>query len=182
MTPLELRRRRRARTSRDLWRQQTSPDSRLGIAHEKYIALMATTAYSQFNQEKEMNMATHVALSDEQKTEAAIVTAGKTAPRITPADIDAAITSEHYFTAADGVAGENPVSQGDESRPWLALGLLTFCVLVLRNGFTVTGESACASPENFDPQIGRDIARKNAREKIWPLAGYLLKQRLFDAV
>lgn len=54
MTPLELRRRRRARTSRDLWKQQTVPDSRLGIAHEKYIAVMATTAYSQFNQEKEM--------------------------------------------------------------------------------------------------------------------------------
>lgn len=54
MTPLELRRRRRARTSRDLWKQQTGADSRLGVAHEKYIAVMATTAYSQFNQEKEV--------------------------------------------------------------------------------------------------------------------------------
>ena len=52
-----------------------------------------------------------------------------------------------------------------------ALGLLTFCVLVLRNGFTVTGESACASPENFNAEIGRRIARENAINKVWPLAG-----------
>ncbi|MFT3523419.1 Gp49 family protein, partial [Klebsiella pneumoniae] len=61
-----------------------------------------------------------------------------------------------------------------------ALHLLTFCVLVLRNGFTVTGESACASPENFDPEIGRKIARENAVNKIWMLEGYLLKQRLSE--
>ena len=59
-----------------------------------------------------------------------------------------------------------------------ALGLLTFCVLVLRNGFTVTGESACASPENFNAELGRKIARQNAVQKIWPLMGYALKERL----
>lgn len=64
----------------------------------------------------------------------------------------------------------------------LALGMgLTFCVLVLRNGFTVTGESACASPENFDDEIGRKIARQNAVAKIWPLEGYLLKTRLHES-
>jgi hypothetical protein len=63
----------------------------------------------------------------------------------------------------------------------IALGLLTFCVLVLRNGFTVTGESACASPENFDAEIGRKIARQNAEQKIWPLIGYHLKQQLHEA-
>lgn len=62
-----------------------------------------------------------------------------------------------------------------------SLGLLTFCVLVLRNGFTVTGESACASPENFDAEICRKIARDNAVQKIWPLEGYLLKQNLHDS-
>lgn len=129
--------------------------------------------------------------NDEQSTEAAIVEAGKTAPRVTPADIDAAIASEHYFTAQHGVEGamarlELHQSYADTDtlkqpvpRPsFESLRLLTFCVIVLRNGFTVTGESACASPENFDPQIGRDIARKNAREKIWLLEGYLLKERL----
>ena len=61
-----------------------------------------------------------------------------------------------------------------------ALGLLTFCVLVLNNGFTVTGESACASPENFDAELGRKIARQNAVNKIWPLMGYELKSALYQ--
>ena len=60
----------------------------------------------------------------------------------------------------------------------MALSLLTFCVLVLRNGFTVTGESACASPENFDAEVGRKIARQNAVQKIWPLMGYELRSQL----
>jgi hypothetical protein len=129
-------------------------------------------------------MAVHTPMTDEQSTEAAIQKAGKTAPRVTPADIEAAIASEHYFTALEGFnrAGTwEGVSDEQCQKSALALSLLTFCVLVLRNGFTVTGESACASPENFDPQIGRDIAKKNAREKIWLLEGYLLKQRLSDA-
>lgn len=58
------------------------------------------------------------------------------------------------------------------------LGLLTFCVLTLRNGFTVTGESACASPENYNAEIGRRIARENAVAKVWPLMGYALKETL----
>ena len=57
---------------------------------------------------------------------------------------------------------------------------LIVCVLTLRNGFTVTGESACASPENFDENIGRTIASDKAIEKIWMLEGYLLKQKLFE--
>jgi hypothetical protein len=128
-----------------------------------------------------MNMAIHTPLTDEQSTEAAIVKAGKTAARITPSDIDAAIRAEVYFTAHDGSmsTGAHVKSEYVEGEHILApLALLTFCVLVLRNGFTVTGESACASAENFDAQIGRDIARKNAREKIWLLEGYLLKERL----
>lgn len=55
---------------------------------------------------------------------------------------------------------------------------MTFCVLVLANGFTVTGESACASPDNFDADLGRKIARQHAVEKIWPLEGYALKTML----
>ena len=102
---------------------------------------------------------------------------GLTAPRITPADIEANITSEFYFTAADGLEGANG-RRPNSVRAGTALGLLTFCVLVLKNGFTVTGESACASPENFDAELGRKIARQNAAEKIWPLMGYELKQRL----
>lgn len=112
---------------------------------------------------------------------------GKTAARVTPADIEAEIVSEHYFTAADGVAGEahrRDIAGDTNPVGWYAppqTELLTLCVLVLRNGFTVTGESACASPENFDAEIGRRVARENAVQKIWPLMGYELRSKLAGA-
>ena len=84
------------------------------------------------------------------------------------------IVIETYFTAADGATHAGAPYHD-------SLSLLSFCVLVLSNGFTVTGESACASPENFDAEIGRKIARQNAEAKVWPLMGYALKQRLHDA-
>jgi hypothetical protein len=58
--------------------------------------------------------------------------------------------------------------------------LLTICVLTLTNGFTVTGESACASPENYDRHVGETYAYEDAFKKLWPLEGYLLKQRLYN--
>ena len=122
---------------------------------------------------------------NDQQIEQEIKAKGLTAPRITPADIEANIASEHYFTARDGRRGalheetyvgrEKPTPDNSDLMP---LDLLTFCVLVLRNGFTVTGESACASPENFDAEIGRKIARQNAVQKIWPLMGYELRSKL----
>jgi hypothetical protein len=128
-----------------------------------------------------MNMATmSIPSSDDERVEQMIQRKGKTATRVTPADIEAAIQHECYFTAAQGLCGAISAGQSDEfEQPIPALGLLTFCVLVLRNGFTVTGESACASPENFDAEIGRKIARTNAVAKIWPLEGYLLKEHLY---
>lgn len=107
-----------------------------------------------------------------QTIEDAIQAKGLTAPRITPDDVKANIASEHYFTAAQALR-----LGGTEPHP---LDLLTFCVLVLKNGFTVTGESACASPENFDAEIGRQIARDNAVAKIWPLMGYELRSHLHE--
>jgi hypothetical protein len=105
-----------------------------------------------------MNMAVHTPKTDEQNIEGEIQAKGLNAPRLTPAHIDATIVSEAYH-----------VFPGTT---------LTVCCLTLNNGFTVTGESAAASPSNFDEEIGRKIARTNAREKIWALEGYLLKQRL----
>lgn len=96
-------------------------------------------------------------------------------PRVTPADIGAEIVSEHYFTAEQGAEAAAP-SYGDKYPQ--ALSLLTFCVLVLRNGFTVIGHSACASPENFNAEIGRRIARENAERDIWPLLGFRLRDEL----
>ena len=114
---------------------------------------------------------------NDQTIEQEIQAKGLTAARVTPADIEANIASEFYFTAGQGVLGESEMG----TRPAgiaESLNLLTFCVLVLRNGFTVTGESACASPENFDAELGRKIARQNAVQKIWPLMGYALKEQL----
>lgn len=99
------------------------------------------------------------------------------APRVTLADIEAEIASTFYFTAADGVRGESEMGTSPVGHA-KSLELLTFCVLVLRNGFTVTGESACASPENFNADIGRRIARENAVAKVWPLLGFRLKDKL----
>lgn len=102
---------------------------------------------------------------------------GLTAPRVTPADIEANIVQERYFTAAQGVAGATYVIHNPNEHG--SLSLLTFCVLVLKNGFTVTGLSACASPENFDAELGRKIAREKAVDQLWPLMGYALKEKLY---
>lgn len=121
-------------------------------------------------------------MSTDHAIEAEIQSKGLIAPRITPADIEAAIASEHYFTAAHGRLGALAEGwyEGREApkRLLAPLNLLTFCVLVLRNGFTVTGESACASPENFNADVGRKVARTNAVNKIWPLLGYQLRSML----
>lgn len=98
---------------------------------------------------------------DEINLEAELKAKGLNAPRLTPAAIDACIVGEAYH-----------VFPGTT---------LTVCALTLRNGFNVTGESAAASPENFDEAIGREIARKNAREKIWAFEGYLLRERLHQS-
>lgn len=106
---------------------------------------------------------------NDQTIEQEIIAKNLTAPRVTPEDIAANIAGEYFFTG----------DQATKDSPQIGtLSLLTFCVLVLKNGFTVTGESACASPENFDAELGRKIARQNAVQKIWPLMGYELKERL----
>lgn len=115
---------------------------------------------------------------NDQAIEQEIQDKGLTAPRVTLDDIAANIISEYYFTAAQGV---HKASEDHPAYCWeSSLDQLTFCVLVLRNGFTVTGESACVSPENFDAEIGRKVAYTNAVQKIWPLMGYALRNRLAE--
>ena len=80
------------------------------------------------------------------------------APRVTPEDITDAIVSAAYY-----------VFPGTQT---------TICLLTLTNGFTVTGESACASPENYDEEVGNKIARDAAKDKIWELLGFALKEKL----
>lgn len=122
-------------------------------------------------------------MENDKQIEQEIQAKGLTAPRITPADIEANIASEHYFVASEALQSESAVHYfAKDLDGWMLGGtqLLTFCVLQLRNGFTVTGESACARPENFDAEVGRKIARANAINKVWPLMGYELRSRLAE--
>jgi hypothetical protein len=103
------------------------------------------------------------------------------APRVTLEQVEASIISEHYFTAGDGdahVAEQASLGLDHIRQTPVALNCLTFCILVLRNGYTVSGQSACADPANFKPDIGRRLARVNAVNQIWTLLGYELKTKL----
>lgn len=100
--------------------------------------------------------------------------AKSTAPRVTLEHIESLIVGE-YYTRASRFSNVLP-----QDIP--VLGCLTICALVLKNGFVVTGESACASPENYNAEIGRRLAREMAVRKIWQLEGYLLKQKLSEEV
>lgn len=111
----------------------------------------------------------------EQQIEQEIQSKNLNAPRLTPDHIDSKIKAVEYILPRDVCKRDNGVEIFDAPLP---LQTLTFCILTLENGFTVTGESACASPENFDAEIGKKIAYDNAREKIWMLEGYLLKEKL----
>lgn len=88
--------------------------------------------------------------------------------KVTEEHIESLIQREVYINAGE-VTGSH---EGDP------LNLLTICVLTLESGFTVTGESACVDPKNFDREMGEGIARKKAIEKIWMLEGYLLKHKM----
>lgn len=107
--------------------------------------------------------------------ETEIATKANKAPRVTPADLDAAIKSVVYINAGQAFMTTSGFNYPPE------INLLTFCILVLNNGFTVTGESACASPENFNQEIGQKVAYANAKEKLWPLLGFALKEQLSRA-
>lgn len=95
--------------------------------------------------------------------------AGATHPRVSLADIEAAIAGE-YTTTLDRAYEGAPVLD--------SMKLMTIHTLVMRNGFVVIGKSAPASPENFDPDKGRTFAREDAIRQLWPLMGFALRDRL----
>lgn len=93
-----------------------------------------------------------------QSVEEMIKAKGLTAPRITPEHVDSVIVRQQFH---------------------LFPGTTTMvCLLELKNGFTVIGKSACASPENYDHEVGMRVASDDAKRQIWQLEGYLLKSVL----
>lgn len=104
------------------------------------------------------------------------------APRITLQQVQDNISSVHYFTAREGVEGTYGGGVDDECVDDADhLKLLTFCVIVAKNGFTFHGSSACAYPENYNGEIGRKIAYERAFNDMWQPMGYMLKQAWFEA-
>lgn len=108
----------------------------------------------------------------EKAIEAEIQAKNLNAPRLTPDYIDGQIACEYVGRASDQFPGCPIVD---------AMKCLTICVLVMKNGFMVVGKSACASPENYNAELGNKIAREDARRQIWALEGYALRNRLAAA-
>lgn len=79
-------------------------------------------------------------------------------PSVTIADIQDAIVKETYTVLPDGRT--------------------TICQLTLKNGYTVFGESACVCIENFDAEKGNKYSRERAVDKVWPLLGYDLQNKV----
>ncbi len=100
--------------------------------------------------------------TDDSAIEQAIQAKGLTAPRITPADIEANIADVEIVKHVS-VSGQ----------------VLRWAVITTRNGFAVTGRpSASVSPENDDAEIGTAVAIANAKNELWPLMGYALRSKL----
>lgn len=99
-------------------------------------------------------------MSNDKQIEQEMQAKGLTAPRITTARIDDVIKGVQYYV--------------------FPRTMVTVCCITLQNGFNTIGESACASPENFDAELGEKIAFDNAKQKIWALEGYLLKEKLSE--
>lgn len=97
-----------------------------------------------------------------------------THPRVSLADMEAKIVDAHYFVPSDFLESTDEVTEA-------SLKVLTICILVMQNGFTVIGKSAPASPENFDPEKGKRFAYEDAIKQLWPLEGYALRERLASA-
>lgn len=101
---------------------------------------------------------------------------GLTAPRVTPADLEAEIVAEFCFMASTGAKWGAQFGDRSAIR---SLEQVTLCILVLRNGLTIVGKNyGPVDPDNFDPEKGRDYARGDALEQIWPLLGFRLADRL----
>jgi len=110
--------------------------------------------------------------------------------KVSPEDVEAAIVSERYFSAAEGVVGAyavrdgvHPVGVTPSQEEHSQLDLVTFCVLLLANGCKVVGINyGPVDPAGFNAELGRADARARAVEQIWPLLGFRLRDELAKPV
>mgnify|MGYP000228709067 CR=1 FL=1 len=100
--------------------------------------------------------------TDDDAVEQMIKAKGLTAPRVTPEDMSANIIDVEIV---------KHISLGGQVLRW--------AVLTTKSGFAVSGNpSVSVSPENDDAEIGVAVATANAKNALWPLMGYALKERL----
>ena len=99
--------------------------------------------------------------------------------RVTPEDLEAAIVDERYVNLGDALSRAGTTTP-DSALPAAAFRT-TLCVLTLDNGMVVVGKSACIDPRMFDAQIGREVARSDAVNQVWPLLGMRLADRVAAA-
>lgn len=112
--------------------------------------------------------------ADDKQLEQQIVAKGLTAARVLPADVEASIIYEAYFTPGDAI-----VRNSHDNEFYQHHRQVTICFMILQNGHRIVGvNTGPVSMENFDADMGRELARKNAVDQIWPLLGYELRTRL----
>jgi len=98
----------------------------------------------------------------DQQIEDDIVAKGLNFPRLNPSNIEEVIVGEQFYRFPGTT--------------------VTVCCLALKNGYHVIGEAAAVSADNFDAEIGQKVARQHAKDKIWALEGYLLKEKFYRGV
>ena len=77
-------------------------------------------------------------------------------PKVTKDSIEAKIVKVDYLVLPDST--------------------VTLCNITMQNGFSVRRESACVDARNFNVEIGKGLAHKNAFDKLWAFEGYLLAE------
>jgi hypothetical protein len=112
---------------------------------------------------------------------ASAAVAGKPGNRVSLADIEANILAEQYCRGTRLLSDVGKMTHDDHEAAKKHVSVLTVCLLVLRNGFTIIGKSAPADPENYNEELGRKFAREDAIRQVWPLMGYAKREALAAA-
>lgn len=155
----------------DIFREARIKGGLTGLAVQDEVTNLADLLDQYRTQEQEEIPVTFVST---QESAPAVNEIQPIIPRVTVDEVEAEIVSEDYLNGARAIATVNMVPKS--SLP-VALGNLTICILVLANGFTVVGTSACVNSALYDEQKGRELARADAVRQIWPLLGFRLADR-----